>query len=281
MTKTGKHCGKRRNCTFCAISSFVTMFSKSRLLQRHWKASIWGKGLRSLSRLIPMTYENGFSGFLPLRSRLAIDWMAGVGINLLAELVVTPFPHLDAFWCLCSRRFFENMATKEEICHHVFNYSTSVLSFKGSFDKNLDMFSKSNFRDIIHLPLIISSIKKPKRVSLVVSYIHHFVILSQRYNKSPVWLLSLIWHIFWFNILTMEHENQLLGFCDKEGSRSTCDSSIFSSPVHEVLKVSYCDRPMSGVGPVSSVNIFSSVTGGSTGMKLSRTHPLNVLTRIP
>ena len=26
MTKTGKHCGKRRNCSFWAISSFVTMF---------------------------------------------------------------------------------------------------------------------------------------------------------------------------------------------------------------------------------------------------------------
>ena len=32
-SKSGKHCDKRRNCTFCAISSFVTMFSKSRLLQ--------------------------------------------------------------------------------------------------------------------------------------------------------------------------------------------------------------------------------------------------------
>ena len=28
MTKSGKHCGKRRNCTFCAISSFVTVFKK-------------------------------------------------------------------------------------------------------------------------------------------------------------------------------------------------------------------------------------------------------------
>ena len=28
MTKSGKHGGKWRNCTFCAISSFVTMFSK-------------------------------------------------------------------------------------------------------------------------------------------------------------------------------------------------------------------------------------------------------------
>ena len=28
MTTSGKHCGKRRNCTFCAISSFDTMFFK-------------------------------------------------------------------------------------------------------------------------------------------------------------------------------------------------------------------------------------------------------------
>ena len=47
MTKSGKHCGKRRNCSFWAISSFVTMFSKSRLLQRRQKASIWGKGLKT------------------------------------------------------------------------------------------------------------------------------------------------------------------------------------------------------------------------------------------
>ena len=36
---------KKRNCSFWAISSFNTMFSKSRLLQRRQKASIWGKGL--------------------------------------------------------------------------------------------------------------------------------------------------------------------------------------------------------------------------------------------
>ena len=28
MTKSGKHCDKRRNCKFCAISSFVTVFKK-------------------------------------------------------------------------------------------------------------------------------------------------------------------------------------------------------------------------------------------------------------
>ena len=29
MTKSGKHCGKRRNCSFRANSSFVTMFSNA------------------------------------------------------------------------------------------------------------------------------------------------------------------------------------------------------------------------------------------------------------
>ena len=40
MTMSGKHCVKRRNCAFWAISSFVTMFSKSRLLQTRQKAAI-------------------------------------------------------------------------------------------------------------------------------------------------------------------------------------------------------------------------------------------------
>ena len=38
FSKSGKHCGKRRNCSFLAISTFVIMFSKSRLLQRRQKA---------------------------------------------------------------------------------------------------------------------------------------------------------------------------------------------------------------------------------------------------
>ena len=48
MNKSGKHCGKKRNCSFWAISSFVTMFSKSHLLQKRQKASIWGKGLKPI-----------------------------------------------------------------------------------------------------------------------------------------------------------------------------------------------------------------------------------------
>ena len=30
-----------------------------------------------------------------------------------------PFPHIDAFWRLCSRRRFENIVTKEEIAQNV------------------------------------------------------------------------------------------------------------------------------------------------------------------
>ena len=56
MTKSEKHCGKRRNCTFCAISSFVTVFSKSRLLQRRQKASILGKGLKTSRQKCESTY---------------------------------------------------------------------------------------------------------------------------------------------------------------------------------------------------------------------------------
>ena len=42
-TKSGKHCRKRRNCSFWAISFFVNMFSKCRPLQSCQKAYIWGK----------------------------------------------------------------------------------------------------------------------------------------------------------------------------------------------------------------------------------------------
>ena len=60
MTKSVKHCGKRRNCSFWAISSFVTMFSKSLTLSVccvacttvidgmlcgtydwHWRYAVW------------------------------------------------------------------------------------------------------------------------------------------------------------------------------------------------------------------------------------------------
>ena len=33
-------------------------------------------------------------------------------------VVFHPFPHIDAFWHLCSRRLFENIVTKEEIARN-------------------------------------------------------------------------------------------------------------------------------------------------------------------
>ena len=30
------------------------------------------------------------------------------------KCIFNPFPHIDAFWCLCSRQLFENLVTKEQ-----------------------------------------------------------------------------------------------------------------------------------------------------------------------
>ena len=88
MTWSGKHCGKRRNCSFWAIFSFVTMFSKS-----CQKASIWGKWLTH-----PISH-----------------------ITNLQQMIMktfNPFPHIDAFWRLCSKLLFENIVTQEEIAQN-------------------------------------------------------------------------------------------------------------------------------------------------------------------
>ena len=40
-----KHCGKRRNCSLRAISSFPTMFSKAVCLLMRQNEYLWSKGL--------------------------------------------------------------------------------------------------------------------------------------------------------------------------------------------------------------------------------------------
>ena len=35
------------------------------------------------------------------------------------NLILNPFPHIDAFWRLCSRQLFENIVTKEEIAQNL------------------------------------------------------------------------------------------------------------------------------------------------------------------
>ena len=78
MTKSWKHCGKRRNCSFWAISSFVTLFSKSCLLQRLQKVSIWGKGLMLK---IPQSIE--FQMFLYCAVSKWVCFWVNVGLVIL------------------------------------------------------------------------------------------------------------------------------------------------------------------------------------------------------
>ena len=51
-------------CQIWAISSFVTMFSKSRLLQRRQKVSIWGKGLRPFPQTTNMKRKENRTLFI-------------------------------------------------------------------------------------------------------------------------------------------------------------------------------------------------------------------------
>ena len=75
---------KRRNCTFCAISSFVTMFSKIRLLQRRQKASIWGKGLKPCSfkyhYQLRIKYKHNQSSLVCMREymKVLVIWIVQV-----------------------------------------------------------------------------------------------------------------------------------------------------------------------------------------------------------
>ena len=45
------------------------------------------------------------------------DLLAG-SIYFLSNTLVNPLPHIDAFWCLCSRWLFEKIVTKEEIAQN-------------------------------------------------------------------------------------------------------------------------------------------------------------------
>ena len=78
-------------------------------------------------------------------------------------------------------------------------------------------------------------------------------------------------HIFQSNVFPMFSTPNFANF-----RKDISKQNLFSSPEHEVLKVSF----VIAFCP-ASVNIFSSVTSWSTGMKIHRKHSLNDLTRIP
>ena len=84
-----KHCSKRRNCSWWGISPFGSMFSKvvcCRFGKMHLKwerfECLWTSG------------NNPFSD----------------------KPLVNTFPHIDAFWRLCSRRLFGNISDKRTNC---------------------------------------------------------------------------------------------------------------------------------------------------------------------
>ena len=122
-----------------------------------------GKGLKTLGvqkkclieQFFLITHNKGFGGKKIMISQYKISSLSLSNIQQICcrwlwkhtcinnmEYLFNPFPHIVTFWCLCIRRFFENMATKEEIaqneqflllqpCFQL--YSIIVLSFTGIF----------------------------------------------------------------------------------------------------------------------------------------------------
>ena len=62
--KSWKHCGKRRNCSFMSNFFYCYNVFKSRLLQRHQKASICGKGIQLVQSHNHITNFNIPTGFI-------------------------------------------------------------------------------------------------------------------------------------------------------------------------------------------------------------------------
>ena len=103
MTKIGKHCGQRSNCSFWAVSSFVTMFPKSRLLQRRPKASKWGKGVKILHSV----WSKSSSFNLELSSHTRTPVQTGYDqtpnptcVHIVLVITINPFKNADAFAAL-------------------------------------------------------------------------------------------------------------------------------------------------------------------------------------
>ena len=63
---------------------------------------------------ITITFENIVGNpFSHNCNKSATDNFWNFSTNM--HFLFNPFPHIDAFWRLCSRRLFENIVTKEEI----------------------------------------------------------------------------------------------------------------------------------------------------------------------
>ena len=123
---------------FCAISSFVTMFSKRRLLQRRQKASIWGKGLIQFLWFYTSFETTSLERKMTLRDQLSSSLLS-VHLSPIHLLTYWPssfyynlnFYFVNCIWitlnpsliyrCLLmplQQTAFENIMAKGEIAHH-------------------------------------------------------------------------------------------------------------------------------------------------------------------
>ena len=128
MTKSGKLCGKRRNFSSWAISSFVTMFSKVVCFWGVRNCLYQGKGWHK-SSLDELTIYVGIQfmcRILVRESQTAhgkLNWQCYSEIlmkttfksNLLINNGYNPFQYTDTFWHLCSKRLLKTLLQKQKL----------------------------------------------------------------------------------------------------------------------------------------------------------------------
>ena len=83
------------------------------------------------------------SSACPKQVVLGVEWLTLTKSNSILRIVINiiqflfnpcllmlinPFPHTEAFWCLCSRRLFENIVTKEECSKQAFSPFATMCS---------------------------------------------------------------------------------------------------------------------------------------------------------
>ena len=176
---------------------------------------------------------------------------------------LNPFPHIDAFWRLCSRRRLKTLWQEEKyhiisffFCHDFFNFIQLLYFRLHIFVKVLSRCLKVVcFRYVVYL---ITSCCMPL---LTIVQFYHVV------SKLLLVHLSLYQPV-------RRNANQM-NWAPRRATVTTAFSLTWArSAQGELLWSPIVRRP-------SSDNLFSSVTNGSVGMKLPRKHPFNDITRIP
>ena len=91
---------------FPQIDAFLRLCSR-RLLKNN--VTKWEIAQNKQFPILPQCFQ------FDLIIKLSFKRFFHICAKILSKSFNNPFPHIDAFWCLCSRRLFENIVTKEEI----------------------------------------------------------------------------------------------------------------------------------------------------------------------